>query len=88
MKVQVNSTSLQSNASMRLSINKNMLKPVLITITAIGTIGLGYLGCQVFGRVAMFTTAGCIGGLGGTATLIENLRHSKEEAIAPTPAKK
>ena len=73
---------------MRLSINKNVLKPVLISITAIGTIGLGYLGCLVFGRAVMLTTAGCLGGLGVTAALVENVKHGKEEAIAPTPAKK
>ena len=74
---------------MRLSINKNVLKPVLITITAMVTIGLGYLGCLVFGRAAMLTTAGCLGGLGGTAAIVENLKpHNEEEAIAPTPGKK
>ena len=65
---------------MKLAINQNdlkpVLKPVLIAITVVATVGLGYLGCQVFGKAAMFTTAGCLGGLGGTAGLVELIKQA------------
>ena len=63
--IQVKSTYLQGNATMRLQVNpKSLLKPALAALAAVGMVGIGYLGCQVFGRTAMFTTAGCLGGLG------------------------
>ena len=67
----MNNGCLRTNATMKLPINPNVLKPIAITIAAVGTVGLGYLGCQVFGKTVMVTTAGCLGGLGGTAALIE-----------------
>ena len=67
---------------MRLAINKNVVKPllksVLIALTTVGSVGLGYLGCQAFGRAAMFTAAGCLGGLGGTAGLVEVIKPNRK----------
>ena len=59
---------------MKLPINPNVLKPIAIAIAAVGTVGLGYLGCQVFGKTVMVTTAGCLGGLGATAGLVEVIK--------------
>ena len=62
---------------MRLQVNpKSLLKPALAALAAVGMVGIGYLGCQVFGRTAMFTTAGCLGGLGGTAALVESIKNN------------
>ena len=67
---------------MRLSINhsslKTLVKPAIAALAAVGMTGIGYLGCQYFGRAAMFTTAGCLGGLGGTAALVETIKNNAQ----------